>query len=103
MKTKITRKDLQGQNVFSCGYCELQTLLACASPRYYNAGVYGWNYDVYDFDNCYIATGYRGMPGKQLDYELCRKYEELARAASWEERPELLQEFLQTILEGGKI
>lgn len=97
MKTKITRNDLKHQNVFSAGYCKLQTLLACVSPSYYNKGVYGWNYDVYVFDNCYIATGYRGMPGKQLDYKLCRKYEGLAQAALWEERPALLQEFLKEI------
>lgn len=97
MKTKITRNDLRGANVFSIGYCELQTLFSSVSPRYYNSGVYGWNYDVYEFDNCYIATGYRGMPGKRLDYELCRKYEEMARNATWEECPALLQEFLRAI------
>lgn len=99
MKTKITRNDLKGQNVFSVGYCELQTLLACASPQYYNAGVYGWNYDVYSFDNCYIATGYRGTPGKRINYELCKKYEEMAQNASWDERRELLKEFIQIINE----
>lgn len=62
MKTKITRNDLRGQNVFSAG--------------------------------C-------GMPGKRLDYELCRRYEELARVLTREQRPALLEEFLSIINSEG--
>lgn len=71
MKFKITRKELkENYRCVSVGYCDLQYLLYYCSPIAYNSGVYGWNYDVYTFEqystNIAICTGYRGMPGKNL-------------------------------------
>lgn len=69
MKMKhITRNDLKhfallGYELYSCGYCKLQGLIKDANKIGYNAGIYGWNYDVYRYDvgsrTIIIATGYR--------------------------------------------
>ena len=71
MKFKITKKELkENYRCVYVGYCDLQYLLRNCSPIAYNSGVYGWNYDVYTFEqystNIAICTGYRLMPGKNL-------------------------------------
>lgn len=80
MKYRTTQKALReyGYNVVCCGYCDLQTLLNYRSPDAYTCGVYGWNFDVYELDNLTICTGYRGMVGKTIPYEIVRKYEKQA-------------------------
>lgn len=72
MKYHTTTKKIKtAYNCISVGYCELQHLLHLCAPVAYNSGVYGWNYDVYTFanigSNIAICTGYRGMPGKDLN------------------------------------
>jgi len=98
MKYKTTSKELkQGYyNIISVGYCDLQSLLSYESPVAYNAGVYGWNYDVYDVDGVAIATGYRGMPSKNssANYELIREYEQLSQGKTAEEKTDLLKDFI---------
>lgn len=82
-KFKITRKDLKGERCYVLGYAELKALFTSAGidPIAYNAGVYGWNYDVYMFNSdegrIYILTGYRGMFGRRIDFDLVKKYEAL--------------------------
>ena len=104
MKYKTTRKAIVNGavNVKCAGYCDLSHLLRNHDPIAYTAGVYGWNFDVYDVYGVTICTGYRYMPGPRLEH--IREYE--AKAASiwsWEDkRPfeekqksveKLLQEF----------
>ena len=45
----------------------MQYLLTNHGPVAYTAGVYGWNFDVYEVYGLTICTGYRGMPGKRLE------------------------------------
>lgn len=109
MKFRTTTKALKnGYNTLkSAGYCELQHLLRNHSPIAYTAGVYGWNYDVYDVYGLTICTGYRGMPGGRMDG--CSEFEQKARSVqedynrSWESRQEetenLLREFCK--MNGG--
>lgn len=82
MKTRITSRDLKnaGKPVIIVGYCGAQALLSGLQPVHYNAGIYGWNYDVYELQGTLIVTGYRftGVPGKHADYELLRRYEKQA-------------------------
>ena len=61
MKYKTTSKELKEgyYNIIATGYCELQSLLKYKNPIAYNAGHYGWNYDVYDINGIAIVTGYR--------------------------------------------
>ena len=85
MKTRITRKEIKQlyNHVFKCGYCDLQNICYGLDARYYNAGVYGWNFDAYviysDSESVAITTGYRNMCGDSIPYELIEKYDKNAR------------------------
>lgn len=80
MKREISRNDLHG-NIYSVGYCKLQSLLRCESAYAYNAGIYGWNWDAYrfPFENITIVTGYRNLTGKKIPHEISERYENIAR------------------------
>ena len=42
-------------------------------------------YDVYEVYGLTICTGYRGMPGKSIDFNMTREYDRNAAAAlSWD-------------------
>lgn len=99
MKYKTTAKALKEgyYMIIDVGYCDLQSLLSYKSPIAYNAGVYGWNFDVYDIDGVAIATGYRGMPSKnsKADYKLIKEYEDKSQGKTAEEKEILLKEFIE--------
>ena len=112
MKFKTTRKAIVNGfvNVKCAGYCDLQALLRNHSPIAYTAGIYGWNFDVYDVYGVTICTGYRNMPGARLEH--IREYEAKAAAIwSWDNKTpfnakqkqveKLLQEFC--LKNGGKL
>lgn len=112
MKYKTTRKAIVNGsvNVKCAGYCDLQNLLRNHSAVAYTAGVYGWNFDVFEVYGVTICTGYRNMPGARL--EDIREYEEKAAAIwSWENKmpfeekqkqvEKLLQEFC--LKNGGRV
>lgn len=79
MKIKITRKEIKEgfRKVYCCGYCDLKPLFTSSDATFYNAGVYGWNYDGVMIDNdTIILTGYRGFFGESLPgkcYNIIRK------------------------------
>lgn len=75
MKYQTTRKNIinTSNNLKKCGYCDLQTLLKNHSASAYTAGVYGWNFDIFEVYGLTICTGYRGMPGERLNG--CEEYE----------------------------
>ena len=83
MKTKTTIKNIRNfwSKKFYCGYCDLQYIMRGEEPTYYNAGVYGWNCDIYcDFGrDIAITTGYRNMTGKRIPDELIEKYTNKAK------------------------
>ena len=68
MKYKTTRKQIEYgyRKIFQAGYCELYPLDRYFETVAYNAGVYGWNFDVIAIGNIAITTGYRGMFGRDL-------------------------------------
>ena len=81
MKTRITKQEARGHaGTIQIGYAEAQSLLRFQIAYGYNCGVYGWNFDSYYINGVVINTGYRGMVGKSVDYDLLRKYESKARA-----------------------
>lgn len=82
MKHKTTAKAIRqsGGNIISIGYCDAWHLLSNHNAVAYSAGVYGWNFDVYEVNGVTICTGYRGMPGRTA--QNVRKYEEKARKIS---------------------
>lgn len=112
MKYKTTRKAIVNGsvNVRCAGYGDLSYLLRNHSPIAYTCGVYGWNFDVFEIYGVTICTGYRNMPGKQLDG--VAEYEKKKAREIWgnysmpyEEQKEkteiLLQEFCK--LNGGRV
>lgn len=59
MKFKVTSKAVKNNynNILKLG--QASYLLRYQRPVAYNAGVYGWNYDLYIVDGIAIVTGYR--------------------------------------------
>ncbi len=92
--------------IWKIGYCQAQYLLGNVEAKKvgYNAGVYGWNYDVYLFRNNVIVTGYRGMFGNSFDYDLLKEYEKKAEAIcynydiGWKEKSKLIADLLQELI-----
>lgn len=82
-KIKTTNKYINQvwQNVYRCGYCDLQYIMRGEDPVYYNCGVYGWNWDGYcDYKrDIAITTGYRNMTGERIPDELIEKYTNIAK------------------------
>ena len=66
-KLKVTRNDLNKRYTIGLINGQLQRLLSFFSPYGYNAGVYGWNWDVYDIGGYNIVTGYRSYPPCVVD------------------------------------
>lgn len=80
MNLNITRKFLKNYNVVSTGYCNLQYLLRHEERIGRNAGVYGWNYDCYRFNNFMLVTGYRcNVSSIDINHKIVNRYENLAR------------------------
>ena len=68
MKMEMTRNqiaDLPVDKIVTVGACELQDLLSGVDPIGYNAGICGWNYDVYVIGDVCILTGYRVLKSIQ--------------------------------------
>ena len=64
MKYHTTQKAARNSSkiVLSVGYCELQNVLKYERPIAYNAGVNGWNFDLYLLEHgISLVTGYRGL------------------------------------------
>ena len=111
-KMRISQRDVKEgyRNIISIGYCELQTLLRFEGARYYTAGVYGWNADIYEIDyQTVIVTGYRPMKGNiEVDRKTLKKYEEKAREYKYnydktyeqnrQEMHKLLDEFIKEVM-----
>ena len=80
MVFRVTDKSVRGaySRIYSTGYCAMQYLMQPFNRVAYTAGVYGWNYDVFEpfHDGVAICTGYRNMPGERL--ENVEKYEKEA-------------------------
>lgn len=85
MKIRVTKKIIKEayNKIISIPYCDLQYLLNYENPRYYTAGVYGWNADIYEFvfknERVAIVTGYAPFGNIEPSRELRTKYEKEAR------------------------
>ena len=109
MKFKTTKKEIYSnfKNVICVGYCELDNLLTNHDPIAYNAGYYGWNYDVYDINGVAIVTGYQPFGNIRPHYDTIKKYDDEARkicCGSWEnyqnildQTDQLLKQFIEEV------
>lgn len=111
MKTKIAMKNINADRVYQCGYCALESLLPEHDAAHYNAGVYGWNCDIFylyhNGEKIAITTGYRNKRGEKIPHELCEKYDgqvfqALAQPEASEKLEEIRERFLTELLEGGE-
>lgn len=96
MNIKLTKTDLKNNFgvIVSCGYCALQSLLNMKSRVGYNKGVYGWNFDAFDFGGVGLITGYRTRGADiALSKDFCNRWNERASNATYEERKQILAEF----------
>ena len=76
MKKQTTIKAIKNNyTTFRCGYKELQNIMYFTDADFYNAGVYGWNCDVYVSGNIAITTGYRYTTGIRIPDELIKLYD----------------------------
>ena len=68
-------------NCYQTGYCQLQEIFLGEDPKFFNQGVYGWNWDCYvdNKRNIAITTGYRNMTGTPIPYKLIDKYRDKVR------------------------
>lgn len=105
MKEKSLREAARyGEKVIACGYCSMQNLLHYQSRVGYTCGVYGWNFDVYEFNGAIITTGYRRMIGKPVDHALLEEYETAAekiiydRGLDYETKKRQVDALLQDLL-----
>ena len=83
MKFHITEREVANtHNVIVCNHCP-RMLDLCTAPYGYNAGVYGWNFDVRHIGNCKVLNGDRWVRNfSEISYEWCRKWEERAKEVS---------------------
>lgn len=80
MKQHITRKEVRNASYDAVILCnEIQNIAALCglTPEYYNAGGYGWNWDLYDLDGMAIIGGYRSFPKctASVDYSDAKRIE----------------------------
>lgn len=87
LKVKVSDKELRnGYYTIALGYCEAQNILKYQAAKFYNYGVYGWRYDVYELDwNLAICTGYqpiKSIPEKvnRAAVEIIEKFDKKAAA-----------------------
>ena len=77
---KITRTEINKNNMVALGYCQIQTILDLFAYDYkigYNSGVCGWNYDLYRINKVDIVTGYNVPYYSYSNVEIKKKLIEL--------------------------
>lgn len=101
MNIRLTNKDLRNNfsAIVSCGYCEMQSLLNMKNRVGYNCGVYGWNFDAYDFGGVGLITGYRTRGADiSLPLDFCEEWNNKARNASYTEREKIVKDFEKALI-----
>lgn len=102
MKMEITSKKLKRMyRVYRVNSSEIQYSFLGKPPKFYNSGVYGWNYDVYiidDFKDIAIITGYRAFNCEMLDSEKIKKLQDkFSKLKQTAARERLINNFLDNI------
>lgn len=103
---KIIRKNYE--NIINVGYSNLQNLLRYDEAKYYNHGIYGWNWDAYELDkNTCIITGYRNTLGDDIDHGYTQIIDDKAREIlnnfnNYDDKKQRLDELKQELLKHFK-
>lgn len=90
MKNKITRKIINENytNVYNVGRCGISDFYQSEDAKYYNCGIYGWNYDVYEIGGIAVLEGDRGTFGKPLPktcVKIIEKFRKIRQDLPWGE------------------
>lgn len=102
MKKETTIEWLRNnfKNIIVVPYEALHFGLSYKQPEYYNAGVYGWNYDAYMIDyETIIITGCIPIKGTiKLSRKKCKEFDEFIRInrgnIDYEEHEKLIENFV---------
>ena len=77
MKKSVAIKTIQQTNdfCFVASLPKVHDIFRGIEPRYYNAGTYGWNCDIWEFvaddgTTCAVMAGYRNTRGVQVPAEI---------------------------------
>lgn len=102
MIKKITRNDINKNNMVTLGYRQCQTILNMFGNNYkigYNSGVYGWNYDLYRIHGIDVVTGYnvpyRQYSNKDLKNKLIALENKIRANFDYSKRDAYKKEFLK--------
>ena len=93
---RITRNNINKMNMVALSYCQAQTALDLFGTDYkigYNAGVYGWNYDLYRIGGVDVVTGYNVPYYKYSNNNLKNKLIELENKIRKEKRSLTFSEY----------
>ena len=104
MKRRVSMKSMKTVNTYAVPYCAIQRLLKFQEPFAYSAGTYGWRCDYYSVGDIIISTGYAPV-GKQVKYDLCKKWEGEAKNVSslpWDKQKEATNKLLMQFVEEMK-
>lgn len=110
MPVKVTKKEVMYnfRTIIRVGYCELYYLFYYERPRFYTAGVYGWNSDIYTWNDIAIVIGYRPFGNIEPPYSTVDDYNNRARDIIESDIPykekrvkveELIDEFIRVVIE----
>lgn len=106
-KTRVSRKWVLENypTVISVPYCALQHVLSQYEPRYYTAGIYGWNSDIYVIGNGEVAisTGYRPFGNKTYSYKQFEFWDNEVKSGKRTALSVLVFQMLLDVKMGGKI
>lgn len=72
---KVTKKDINKENMVVLYYCQCQQILRMFADDYkvgYNTGINGWNYDLYNINGISIIHGYNPPYEKNNNQDLKR-------------------------------
>lgn len=99
---KVTRNSINKENMVALGYCQCQMVLNMFGYEYkkgYNAGIYGWNYDLYSINNVDIVTGYNvpysAYSKKKIKNKLIALENKIREHFDYSKREEYKKEFFE--------
>lgn len=61
IKAKITRKEAERYDPIQISYCQ-EPMWSKGNHFAYNAGYYGWNWDLIEYGGKVYVSGYRSFP-----------------------------------------
>ena len=103
---KITRNDINKNNMVVLGYCQCQTILSLFAYDYkvgYNAGINGWNYDLYRIGDVDLVSGYNvpyeKYSNKKLKNKLIELENKMRKKLDFTKKEEYKKEFFEIFKE----